>query len=84
MARYLVTGTAGFIGFHLARLLLEEGAVVHGYDGMTDYYDVHLKRQRNAIPEGYPNYSFTEGMLEDHQLMDTVTDEFKPDVIVHS
>ena len=83
MTRYLVTGAAGFIGFHLARLLLDEGAVVHGYDGMTDYYDVHLKRQRNAILEGYPNYSFTEGMLEDHQLMETVTDEFRPDVIVH-
>ena len=38
--RILITGTAGFIGFHLAKLLLHEGFVVHGYDGMTDYYDV--------------------------------------------
>ena len=83
MSRVFVTGTAGFIGFHLARLLLEEGAVVHGYDGMTDYYDVDLKRQRNAILAGYPNYSFTEGMLEDNQLMEAVTDGFAPDVIIH-
>ena len=83
MTRYLVTGTAGFIGFHLARLLLDEGAVVCGYDGMTDYYDVGLKRQRNAILVGYPNYSFTEGMLEDSQLLATVADDFRPDVIVH-
>ncbi len=38
--RVLVTGTAGFIGFHLARRLLDDGHVVTGVDGMTDYYDV--------------------------------------------
>ena len=83
MSRVFVTGTAGFIGFHLAKLLLEEGAVVHGYDGMTDYYDVGLKRQRNAILEAYPNYTFTEGMLEDSHLMEAVTDDFGPDVMIH-
>ncbi|TQD32694.1 NAD-dependent epimerase/dehydratase family protein, partial [Rhodobacter capsulatus] len=41
--RILLTGTAGFIGFHLARQLLAEGWRVQGYDGMTDYYDVALK-----------------------------------------
>ena len=64
-------------------LLLEEGAAVHGYDGMTDYYDVSLKRQRNAILETYLGYSFTEGMLEDNQLLETTADDFKPDVIIH-
>ena len=43
MNRTLITGTAGFIGFHLAKLLLDEGFKVHGYDGMTDYYDVNFK-----------------------------------------
>ena len=57
--------------------------VVHGYDGMTDYYDVDLKRQRNAILAGYPYYSLTEGMLEDNQLMEAATDGFGPDVIIH-
>ena len=83
MTRYFITGTAGFIGFHLAKLLLDEGSVVHGYDGMTDYYDVDLKRQRNSILASYPNYSFTEGMLEDNQLIDAATDGFVPDVIIH-
>ena len=50
---------------------------------MTDYYDVDLKRQRNAILDVYPNFTFTEGMLEDNQLLETMTDKFKPDVIIH-
>ena len=40
--RVLITGTAGFIGFHLAKLLLADGFRIQGYDGMTDYYDVSL------------------------------------------
>ena len=83
MKRILITGTAGFIGFHLAKLLLEEGFVVHGYDGMTDYYDVALKQSRHAMLLQNPNFAATEGMLEDQDLFDRVADEFAPDVIVH-
>jgi nucleoside-diphosphate-sugar epimerase len=49
LKKVLITGTAGFIGFHLARLLLTEGFRVVGYDGMTPYYDVNLKRSRHQI-----------------------------------
>lgn len=83
MIRVFVTGTAGFIGFHLAKLLLEEGFVVHGYDGMTDYYDVTLKQRRHQMLLQTPNFTATEGMLEDVDLVDQITDDFKPDVIVH-
>lgn len=79
----LITGTAGFIGFHLARKLLAEGFVVHGYDGMTDYYDVRLKRRRHEMLLQGPNFTATEGMLQDSALLDATADAFAPDVIVH-
>jgi UDP-glucuronate 4-epimerase len=81
--RILITGTAGFIGFHLARHLLAEGFRVQGYDGMTDYYDVTLKQRRHAMLLQHPNFSAMEGMLEDQARFDALADAFQPEVIVH-
>ena len=81
--RVLITGTAGFIGFHLAKRLLDEGITVQGYDGMTDYYDVTLKQRRHAMLAQNPQFTATEAMLEDTNAFETCAQAFKPDVIVH-
>ena len=83
MKHVLVTGTAGFIGYHLARLLLVEGFTVHGYDAITDYYDVTLKHRRNQRLLQSPNYSFTQALLEEEGTFERVSEEFAPDVIIH-
>ena len=83
MRKFLITGTAGFIGFYLARLLLHDGFRVQGYDGITDYYDVTLKQRRHQALLQHPNFLATEGMLEDRDRLDAVADAFQPEVIVH-
>ena len=81
--KILITGTAGFIGFHLAKLLLKDGHLVHGYDGMTNYYDVELKKNRHKILKDNPNFTSTEGMLEDYNKLEKISLNFQPHVIVH-
>ena len=83
MKRAFITGTAGFIGFHLAELLLQEGWEVAGFDGMTDYYDVRLKEARHAILHQHDGFSSTEALLEDMDALSRAVSDFAPDVIVH-
>ena len=81
--RILITGTAGFIGYHLARLLLAEGFRVHGYDGLTDDYDVTLKRHRHGLLRRNAQFSADEAMLEDADCLRNAAERFRPDIIVH-
>ena len=81
--KVFITGTAGFIGFHLAKLLLDNNHIVHGYDGITEYYDINLKNKRHEILENFSDFSKTIGMLENNTLLMESAKSFEPDVIIH-
>ena len=81
--RFLITGTGGFIGFHLARRLLDQGHFVTGFDAMTDYYDIRLKQARIAILERTNGFSFVRGKLEDTGALDKAAEQADPQVIIH-
>jgi len=81
--RFFVTGTAGFIGFHLATRLLADGHSVVGFDGITPYYDVELKRRRHALLSRSPAFSAVEAMLEDAAALNDAAAQAAPNVIVH-
>lgn len=83
MRKVFITGTAGFIGYHLAAHMLDEGFQVIGFDGMTDYYDVTLKQRRHQRLLQNPNFRCVEALLEDFDTLHKLVDETRPDIIVH-
>lgn len=80
---YLVTGGAGFIGFHLSKRLLEQSARVIGFDNLNDYYDVQLKNDRLNILKEYENYTFIKGDLSDKEDVFRLFREYAPQVVVN-
>ncbi len=81
--KVLITGSSGFIGFHLSKSLLKEGYHVHGYDGLTDYYDINLKKKRHTLLCEYKNFYMSEGFIEDNKNFYTIAENFQPDIIIH-
>ena len=79
----LVTGSAGFIGFHLSRRLLERGDTVVGLDNLNGYYDPKLKAARLAILEALPGYRHTRLDLEDTQGVAALFADARPTVVVN-
>src|SRR4030081_2514157 len=81
--RFLITGTAGFIGFHLAQRLLADGHTITGIDGITPYYDQALKRRRHEHLARLPQFTAREMMLEDAGQLAEIVAETAADVVVH-
>lgn len=83
MTRYLVTGDAGFIGFHLSQHLLRNGDEVFGIDGLTAYYDLQLKEDRLARLRGFESFTHRSVLLEKLTTVRNEILDFAPEVIVH-
>ena len=81
--RVLVTGAAGFIGFHLAVRLLGVGASVHGLDNLNAYYDVGLKRARLAQIGTHERFAFSNLDIIDYEALSALLSDFRPDCVVH-
>ena len=74
--KIIVTGSSGFIGFHVSKKLLESGNKVHGVDSMNNYYDVNLKKARLKILKKYKNFSFSKTKIENKKNLDKAFKKF--------
>ena len=79
----MVTGSAGFVGFHTCQTFLWYKWKVIGLDAITDYYDVNLKKDRHKILEENHDFKSYEGFLQDQKLLEEIFSKHKPNIIIH-
>ena len=81
--KIFITGSSGFIGFHVSKRYLDKGFKVCGFDSMNNYYDVNLKKARLNILKKYKNFSFSKTKIENKKNLDKAFKKFKPVVVIH-
>ena len=81
--KILVTGAAGFIGYHLSLKLVESGHDVFGIDNLNDYYDVNLKKARLGLLEPHPGFTFIHGDLADRNQIKDLFEQHRYDYVVN-
>ena len=81
--KIFITGSSGFIGFHLTKKLLDKGFKVCGYDSMNSYYEVKLKKSRLNILKKYKNFKFVKNKIENYKILKGTIIKFKPKIIIH-
>ena len=79
----LITGSVGFVGFHLSKKLLEQGNTIIGFDNVNDYYDINLKHSRLEILEKYENFTFIKGDLADNEAITNLFEKYRPEIVVN-
>ena len=80
----VVTGSSGFIGFHLCQRLLQDGFAVTGIDNLSDYYDVTLKLRRQSILQENPNFQVVNAGIETKGLLLDLFDKIRPQIVIHT
>ena len=80
---YFITGSAGFIGFYLAKALLERGEKVIGLDNLNDYYEITLKEDRLSLLKQYDNFTFLKEDLTDKEKILAVFEKERPQIVVN-
>src|SRR5262245_53495695 len=83
MTKYLVTGAAGFIGFHVSRRLLERGETVVGIDNISDYYDVQLKHDRLAQLAGQSQFTFERLDIAERPALQALFEKHSFEIVIH-
>ena len=83
MKNILITGSAGFIGFHTAKKYLDEGLNVIGVDNNNDYYDINLKKSRTKILKSYSKFKFVQIDICSKNKLENIFKKYKIDTVVH-
>ena len=79
----LITGAAGFIGYHLSKKILNKNTEVIGIDNINNYYDINLKKNRLKVLNNFKNFSFIKKDLNEKKLLDKIYSKKKFNIILH-